>query len=208
MSWAALPALFNPENPLCFFQIFLIHGRLPLAARLQKLLHSRETADSGFQALQPTRAQLRVPLKTSPVTDTSQGPQDPPRQGPAKAPPSAPAEGWTQTPTKTGRWQPNSIFPRDVLVQDSVQLSELPNYQSCRFTLKCSMRKRNVSDIKTGKWKYRAIGLEVKTENMNGNPWGKSGPICSWRGRETGRERPACERRNRSRGEKTTQRGP
>ena len=66
MSWAALPALFNPENPLCFFQIFLIHGRLPLAARLQKLLHGREIADSGFQALQCTRAQLRVPLKTTP----------------------------------------------------------------------------------------------------------------------------------------------
>ena len=66
MSWAALPALFNPENPLCFFQIFLIHGRLPLAARLQKLLHGRETADSGFQALQRTRAQLRVQLKTTP----------------------------------------------------------------------------------------------------------------------------------------------
>ena len=84
MSWAALSALFNPENPLCFFQVFLIQGRLPLAARLQKLLHGREIADSGFQALQCTKAQLRVQLKTSPITDTSQGPQDPPRQGPPR----------------------------------------------------------------------------------------------------------------------------
>ena len=61
MSWVAPLALLKPKN-LPNFYYFLVRGRLPLAAGLQKLLHGREIADSGFQALQRTRAQLRVQL--------------------------------------------------------------------------------------------------------------------------------------------------
>ena len=72
MFWVAPLALLKLENLSGLFKTFLAPRRLPLAARLQKLLHGREIADSGFQALQCTRAQLRVPLKTSPVTAKSQ----------------------------------------------------------------------------------------------------------------------------------------
>ena len=72
MFWVAPLTLLKLENPSGLFKSFLSPLRLPLAARLQKLLHGREIADSGFQALQRTRAQLRVQLKTTPIIDTSQ----------------------------------------------------------------------------------------------------------------------------------------